>query len=98
MTKKQFIYLMCTVVLFSILIGLYSKFNEDAEWLGAFIGLGVAFIIGAFVIATGGIEIVKQLTNKNADVSQKKWLVKRLVIIAIFALMIFTVSYFRTPH
>jgi uncharacterized membrane protein HdeD (DUF308 family) len=60
--------------------------------------MGSAIIFGALVIIAGLIKIIQQITDKRADPEKRKWLVKRLVAIILAGIIIFTVSYFRTPH
>jgi uncharacterized membrane protein HdeD (DUF308 family) len=98
MNKKQFFYLMGGMIIFSVLTGLLSLFYEDAEWSGALLAMGSAIIFGALVIIAGLIKIIQQITDKRADPEKRKWLVKRLVAIILAGIIIFTVSYFRTPH
>ena len=98
MTKKQVFILLAVICFISVTIGLISFFTDDSGWLGIGISFAIAYIAGGLVILDGLIKLIRILTSSKTSPKQRKWTQKRLLFIAVAAVISFAVSYLRTPH
>lgn len=98
MTKKQAAILLGLTCSVSVLIGLYSLPNELAGFEAMVIGLVIGYGVGGLVVLIGVLKLIRILVSNQTPPEQKAWTLKRLLIIAVAAIIIFLVNYLQTPR